>query len=866
MPLGVPAFFCFVNRAGKLVFDAMKEKKWSVVALLLGICFWAVMTWPLPQHMSGGIGAAAVRHNWHDASVPRMMVPGDHLQLLYRFWLLQDMLVGETPPLLNVYEFNYRGDSDRYQPGFFYIPFSLCYAAMSPWLGQALAWNLVGLLSIFISAWAGFRWARRYSGNDPTPALMAALCCAAFPYRIHNLMGGSPAGFAMMWVPLLLYGLDRAIQDLRLSGGFVAGIALLFAAWTDMQVFAFCALLAAAWTPIAIILGHFRGNKREGRLPWRRGLVVFSPALVMGALGAVSLFCVKRAIDASKDMSAGRTIGEVAKFSPRVPDLFRFWIPHPRGELVYLGVLAIVVILAGCIFAWRRRVTWRWGLLLVTLALCSMAWFSVGPHAPDGGAFFKVCRFIIPPLKMMRQPAKVLCLFAPLLGLALTLAVRSLPVRRGSPVIWCLMALVLVDFAWRTRPEISLLAHSHPVYAAVAESAEQEGREAHAIALPLWPGDSHWSGVYIHYAALYRIRMVNGYSPIASQHYYDSVFIPLRSLNSGYVNDQQLDQLLEMGVSHILLHEDAFPEKVSPFPVGHTLRSLMRHPRLKREESSGNRVWSFRVLPSPTPEAVEDIELFGSLPAMPTRFFEFEKYGRDSAVVDASCSGSGFSRLTLEGTSTVSCRRAGIVDLPDASFWLRIRGKGSYRVGHRGDDGELCWESQSETINADNWKWVSIPVSCISGYQVGRTELTLEQGSVDADCILFTYGDAEEWMARGNWTIPASWFFHGGESSLSGEVTFTPGLDPAGGVLYGPRMPFPAGEYEIELHFTAAGEKGYRVASFGADSGEVVAVRAGEELCSLRLTHPHNLPLRFTLLYRAEETLTVRNVIIKRLK
>ena len=82
------------------------------------------------------------------------------------------------------------------------------------------------------------------------PAL-AALIAITLPYRWSNLLGGSPMGFAMVWAPLLLLGLDLAVRDGRFAGGLLAGLAILFSSWTDTHMFFFGALMTPGWCALA---------------------------------------------------------------------------------------------------------------------------------------------------------------------------------------------------------------------------------------------------------------------------------------------------------------------------------------------------------------------------------------------------------------------------------------------------------------------------------------------------------------------------------------------------------------------------------------------------------------------------------------
>ena len=138
--------------------------------------------------------------------------PGDHLQLLYHFWLCRDAIAGHTRAFTNPYEFNFTPDAEQRRLMTYYIPFSIVYAAVSPLAGHATGWNtailashLLGLLGFYLLAHRFFK----------SPLVSCALACAAasFPFKWLNLFSGSPTGFAMAFVPWVFYGVDRGILD-----------------------------------------------------------------------------------------------------------------------------------------------------------------------------------------------------------------------------------------------------------------------------------------------------------------------------------------------------------------------------------------------------------------------------------------------------------------------------------------------------------------------------------------------------------------------------------------------------------------------------------------------------------------------------
>ena len=61
--------------------------------------------------------------------------------------------------------------------------------------------------------------------------------------------------------------------------------------------------------------------------------------------------------------------------------------------------------------------------------------------------------------------------------------------------------------------------------------------------------------------------MINGYSPVVPKTYVEQVFNPLYPLDFGQLGPSEYEVLRKFNVRYIVMHEEAFPEKVSPFPA-----------------------------------------------------------------------------------------------------------------------------------------------------------------------------------------------------------------------------------------------------------------------------------------------------------
>jgi len=241
--------------------------------------------------------------------------------------------------------------------------------------------------------------------------------------------------------------------------------------------------------------------------------------------------------------------------------------------------------------------------ILLLAGLAGVMALALGTNGPFHAILLRICRKTIPHYADIRQPAKIFCLMPSLLavaaGISLSAIFVHLKTRRikiFAALLFC--AAITAEYVLRVHPTVSLLDSRQGAYEAVANDAALSGKAPHALVVPLWPGDSADSSIYQHYASLYRVRMVNGYNPFVSKSYFEKVFRPYESVNQGWLTDKQIDDLLRRKIEYVILHEDLFPEKVSPFPVGWTLRQFLAHKRLQFIKQDGP-VWAFKMLAEP---------------------------------------------------------------------------------------------------------------------------------------------------------------------------------------------------------------------------------------------------------------------------
>lgn len=842
-------------------------------SLFLSVAVWAILSWPLTMHIFTAVPVSA--HGGEEHAV-RFMVPSDALQLLFYFQLVKEWVTGGTPLFYNLYEFNTGNDADRFLPGGYYVPFSLIYTVGAFVGGQAFGMNLAGIVSLWISLLATWLLLRRYVQDELIVALFSVFALA-LPFRWMQLFDASPAGYAMMWVPLMLLGLDMAIRDGKMLGGLLAGLSVLMAFFGDLHVFFFSCLLLPGWCVLAWIA--------EPRLNLTLGkrFAVSAKGLLPLALIMVVLVFAVSSQSASLDethMGSGRDMREVAIFSPQ-KNGFLFWEEHGISNQVHVGKVLPLLLAVGSLaiivaFVRNPRRQWPnmlfWLLLLVGIG--GIAVLALGPHGMRHGGFYSLVREVVPHYAMIRQAGKIFTLMPTLLALggalALYAVVRSLP--RGEwwrrACIGVVGAGLIGGYLFLPSPTLTYLDTSQRAYQAVVDDAEKLGIVPRALVITLWPGDSHFSSIYQHYSIAHRIRMINGYTPAIDTEYFHDVFRRFESVNQGYLGDDQIENLVSRGIRHILVHEDIYPEKVAPFPVSFLLRTYMSHPRLAFLDQDGP-VRAFRILDQPRLQAEEVQPQFETPPLFPARLFALDAVRRSGGTLghDEQASGSTFLAFSVPGES-VTLPWTPTPPAPELHFLIRARGEGHVVASVHSSDGTELLEREI-IVDTTEWEWfrVEIPVHTFS--QVAL-HLQHQQGNIELDMAMLTGGHWPFLATGESINLAAPLFFRAGYSDLdTNSVMFRAFREDRRIVFYGPRMPLASGRYAVRLQFTTDAPTGTHLGVLHVDldwntkDGPAFDVMAGEEL-SFSLDVPHNLPLSFSFIYLGAADLRIDQMFLTR--
>ena len=316
--------------------------------------------------------------------------PGDHGQVVYRFWLLGHQLAAGDAPWRDPYSFQPLVEPQVALGGW---PFGLPFWPLDALAGPVLSWNLLLLATIVAGGLLTYAWLRTLDLGF-VPALVGGLAFAIAPYRLAQ-SADHLLGWIAILLPLSLLGLERArAAPTRRSAhawGAVAALALVSIPLSGQLHLALGALpFVAAYAAVPL---------RPRPAAWVAVGIVASCAA-----GIVLRYTV---VEGSR-LAERRSLSNVDAYSAEALDFLNRFHSAPSEELVYLGWLTLALGVAG--LAVTLRVRRSLGILL-GLALLLPVLVAFGTNLP----LYAPLRSVVPPLQNVRVPGR----FMPIADLAL---------------------------------------------------------------------------------------------------------------------------------------------------------------------------------------------------------------------------------------------------------------------------------------------------------------------------------------------------------------------------------------------------------------------------------------------------------------
>ncbi len=480
----------------------------------------------------------------------------DSVQQFYHFWMAWDYVTGGPGPFFaDPYEFK----MEPHTPPVFTtrrLLISLLYLVLAP-LGTVFAFNALLILTLTASCFFAFLLAKQYTGKY-FPSIVAGFIFGLSPFALAQSMGGHTNGYLLFLIPFTFFYLEKGIQTNKIIYYLLTTLALSCFAFIEYHLLYYMAMFLPLF---------FLWRMAFERPGWKAFFkAVVGMGMAAGVSVAVMLFVKSFEIDAST-RSVGRSFAEIFQYTPTVHHFFH----RDYAELekvVYIGVFTFgSALLSFLICGWKRSLFWVYlGLLLGAALLC------LGP-GPKSIPLYTWLHAHLPYFGLSRLPARMMVLV--MLAAAVLIALGLSRFKKGGVVVSLLfLAVVVWDYFPRSVVGITRLPEKSKVY----QFIEEQGQNKNVLCLPIWPGDSSWASHYLYQITQHKVSLINGYYPVVPQNYVEKAFYPLYSVNVGELSRRQWELLKKFNVRYIVVHQEAFPGKVSHFPSQVTIESLKNNP------------------------------------------------------------------------------------------------------------------------------------------------------------------------------------------------------------------------------------------------------------------------------------------------
>jgi len=454
---------------------------------------------------------------------------GDHLQSVYRFWLVGHQLERGRAPWKDPYSFQPIVDPQTVLGGW---PFGFGFWPLEAALGPVVAWNLLLLGTIVVAGLLTYAWLRCLDAG-PFGAALGGLLFALAPYRLEQ-SAGHLLGWMAILLPLALLAVERAR-----------------AAPTPGRTHAWgaTAALAVASIPLSgqlhLALGAVPLVLAYAALRFSRSSFAWTLA---GSVAAVAIgLTIRYTLILGSPEEGGRSVSEVRRYSAEPVDFVNRWHAPRSEEFVYLGWLTPALALAGLAILLRRR---RALALFLGVAALVPLLLALGTNLPGYATVWRH----FPPLHFTRVPGRLLPIadlaLAALAGFACADLVRRAGSRAAAAAA-ALLVLVVLDLA--VQPLSATAADpDNGAYQALASSPP--GR---VLELPLFEPGQHYGSVYDYYQLQEGRQQPGGYSTIAPKAAFDFYFTHNR-LSCGVWLPGDAATLIHLGISSVLFHRGVY--------------------------------------------------------------------------------------------------------------------------------------------------------------------------------------------------------------------------------------------------------------------------------------------------------------------
>ncbi len=461
---------------------------------------------------------------------------GDHLQAVYRFWLVGHQLGRGAAPWIDPYSFQPLVDPQVVLAGW---PFGLAFWPLEAAFGPVAAWNLLLLGTIVAAGLLTYGWLRELEVT-PAAAAVGGLAFALAPYRLAQ-SGTHLLGWIAVLLPLALLAYERSRRarhgrSAHLWGALAAAAVVSFPLSGQVH-------LALGVIPFVAAYAAIRAAPVAG---------AWAAAGLLAAVGvglAVHLAIIRESAEAQ-----GRSLQQVGEYSAGFWDLVSRWQPDEPERFVYLGWLLPALAVAGIVALWRAK---RRALAAVLGAGAVVpVLLALGTTIP----LYEGLWHAFPPLRFPRVPGRLMPIAdLALAALAAIAAARILAAagRRAALAGAALIALVAADLlVFPLAP--SSADPDNAAYAALR--SEPAGR---VLELPLFEPGIHFGSVYDSFQLQAARERPGGYSTLVPQPAFDFYFLRNRLSCGVWLPSDEL-ALDAMEIRYLMFHVGMYRQGFVP--------------------------------------------------------------------------------------------------------------------------------------------------------------------------------------------------------------------------------------------------------------------------------------------------------------
>jgi len=494
--------------------------------------------------------ALAVLHTWPLATNPGGLSRNDNADTMLNEWTVAWVAHQAPRAPLHLFDANIFFPEPRTLAFSEHLVVQGTMAAPASWLGASpvLAYNLLIVAGLALSAWAMWIVVRRWTGSTAAGAVAGSLLA----FNAHTLTRlPHLQALHLEFLPFVLLALDSLIERRRVRDAVLLGVLAALQALTSNYLLVF--------TVVAVTAAALARGTEWVRPASRRAAVLLAIAAGIGAV-LVAPFLYPYYL-AQHQQGLTRTLDEVARYSSTWRDylstagrLHYAWWSYRFLEgstALFPGVVAAALAAAGLLVApgWRdARVRMAAAIGVAGLAL------SFGPALPGYALLYRW----VPLLQGVRGAARFGFLLLVAVAVLAGFGVAAIRARVGSRRWWSAMVAVIVvavngealrapmtfrPFAGIPRIYQSL---NDPSVAAIAEFPFYTPATILRNAPYVLNSTAHWKPI------------VNGYSGFLPRRYAE-VADALR----GFPDDRSHAQLRALGVTHVVVHLDDFGERAA---------------------------------------------------------------------------------------------------------------------------------------------------------------------------------------------------------------------------------------------------------------------------------------------------------------